>query len=114
MLERIRERHLEMSCVTHTFTFNTYTHTKSVCTHNIHTHAAATLKCSNVFASDTRKSLASRIHLRSTHAHNIGVYLQHTHTRRSYAEMLERIRERHPEITRISHADKPNDTSKAW
>lgn len=32
----------------------------------------------------------------------------------SYAEMLERIRQRHPELTRMAHADKPNDTSKAW
>jgi len=32
----------------------------------------------------------------------------------SYAEMLDRIRQRFPELTRLSHADKPNDTSKAW
>ena len=32
-------------------------------TYNIHIHAAATLKCSNVFASDTRKSLESHMRI---------------------------------------------------
>jgi hypothetical protein len=32
----------------------------------------------------------------------------------SYAEMLDRIRAEFPDLERIEHADKPNDTSKAW
>jgi len=32
----------------------------------------------------------------------------------SYAEMLDRIRQRFPDLTRLADKDKPNDTSKAW